>query len=130
VIRLFIRHDADVGAARRRARELGRAEGLAGPAVEELALAVTEIARNIVVHASAGEITLEGLGAAGRRGVAVVARDDGPGIPDPDAALTDHWSTGDGLGLGLPGARRLVDEFELVSEAGAGTMVRMRKWAP
>jgi serine/threonine-protein kinase RsbT len=129
VIRVPVRHESDVVAARARAREIARAEGLAGPAAEALALAVTEIARNIVVHAVCGEVLLWVSSGQGRRCIAVEARDEGPGILDVDAAMRDHYSTAGGLGLGLPGARRLVDELEITSRPGVGTIVRMRKWA-
>jgi serine/threonine-protein kinase RsbT len=95
---------------------------------EALATAVTEIARNIVVHAWSGEIALGILEQDTRRGVIVTARDAGPGIADLERAMLDGFSTGTGLGYGLPGARRLVDEFEIESKVGVGTMVTLKKW--
>ncbi len=92
-----------------------------------IATAVSEIARNIVRFAGTGEVLIE-LVDVPRPGVRVVARDTGPGIEDVQRALTDGYSTYHGLGLGLPGARRLMDEFSVVSEIGRGTTVTMTKW--
>lgn len=92
-----------------------------------IATAVSEVARNIVRFAGSGEIVVE-LVLRPRRGVCVVARDTGPGIVDVERALTDGFSTYHGLGLGLPGARRLMDDFAVVSEPGRGTTVTMTKW--
>jgi anti-sigma regulatory factor (Ser/Thr protein kinase) len=85
------------------------------------------VTRNIVRFAGAGEVVVE-LIEGPRRGVQIVARDTGPGISDVEQALTDGYSTCNGLGLGLPGARRLMDEFAIVSEPGRGTTVTMTKW--
>jgi len=124
-----IREEPDVAVARRRARELALAldfpEGRAGA----IATAVSEVSRNIVVHAGAGEVILTAVIERGRRGVAVVARDDHPGIEDVEAAMRDGYSSAGGLGLGLPSAKRLVDEFTLVTAVGKGTTVTMTKWA-
>jgi anti-sigma regulatory factor (Ser/Thr protein kinase) len=92
-----------------------------------IATAVSEIARNIVRFAGRGEVVIELLEQP-RPGVRVVARDAGPGIADIERALTDGYSTYRGLGLGLPGARRLMDEFSVVSEVNRGTTVTMTKW--
>jgi len=127
-VRVFIRDESDVAVARRRARELASQQGLSEVEAEALATAVTEIARNIVVHAGGGEILFERVVDAPRRGVVVIARDTGPGIPDVEQAMQDGFSTKHGLGFGLPGARRLVDEFEIESKTGAGTTVTLRKW--
>jgi len=88
---------------------------------------VSEITRNIVRFADSGEVVVTEVQEP-RRGISVVARDTGPGIPDVDQALQDGYSTYQGLGLGLPGARRLMDEFAVVSETGRGTTVTMTKW--
>jgi anti-sigma regulatory factor (Ser/Thr protein kinase) len=126
--RVVIRHDFDIVAARLRARELGLQQGLAEGAVVAMATAVTEVARNILVHAGTGEILLGVADDGGKRGVVVVALDEGPGIPDIARAMQDGYSTANGLGLGLPGAKRLMDEFDIVSLVGGGTEVTMRKW--
>lgn len=95
-----------------------------------VATAISEIARNIVVHVGSGEIVLRPLQEADRYGLVVIASDDGPGIRDVEAALHDEYSGRGGLGLGLPGARRLMDEFDIASDADNGTTVTMKKWRP
>jgi serine/threonine-protein kinase RsbT len=128
VIRIPISRDADIVTARQTARELAARSGMEGTNLTLLATAVSEVARNIVRFTEGGEIVVEVVELDGRRGVQVVARDGGPGIPDVDAAMVDGFSTYAGLGLGLPGARRLMDEFAVVSEEGRGTTVTMTKW--
>ena len=93
-----------------------------------IATAISEVARNIVVHAGGGELVMTPVSSERRRGLTVVATDDGTGIRDIDAALTDGWATRGGLGLGLPGARRLMDEFQIKSVLRRGTTVTMSKW--
>lgn len=93
-----------------------------------IATAVSELARNILKYASHGEITLSQVADGARRGLEVVAEDRGPGIEDMERAQADHFSSGGTLGLGLPGVKRLMDEFTLDSEPGAGTRVRCRIW--
>jgi serine/threonine-protein kinase RsbT len=126
--RVAIDHDYDIVAARRKARELATQVGFSGSDLTIIATAISEVARNIVVYASRGEIVLSAVQRGVRRGILVVARDQGPGIPDIPRAMRDGFSTGKSLGLGLPGAKRLMDEFEIASEVGKGTMITMRKW--
>jgi serine/threonine-protein kinase RsbT len=96
----------------------------------KLITAASELARNALVHGGGGTARIEVVtSAAGRAGVRVGFSDGGPGIADLDLALTDGWTTGGGLGLGLSGARRLVDEFELASKPGHGTSVVVIKWS-
>lgn len=128
-IRIPIRSDGDIVAARQGAREMAARLGFSGTDLTVIATAVSEVARNIVRFAGRGEIAVE-LVEDPRRGVCVVARDAGPGIADVELALTDGYSTYHGLGLGLPGARRLMDEFAVASEVGRGTTVTMTKWRP
>jgi serine/threonine-protein kinase RsbT len=128
--RVPIESDADVVSARQRGRELAAELGFSGSDLTVIATAISEVARNIIAYAHSGELALHLVDGAGRRGIVVVARDEGPGIPDVEQALQDGYSTGDSLGLGLPGARRLMDEFEIVSEVGRGTTVTMTKWVP
>jgi serine/threonine-protein kinase RsbT len=123
-----IDRDGDIVSARQKARELATHVGFSGSDLTLIATAISEVARNIVVYADHGEIVLSAVQRAGQRGILVIARDEGPGIPDIERAMRDGFSTGRSLGLGLPGARRLMDEFEIVSEVGKGTTITMRKW--
>ncbi|MFQ6171295.1 sigma-70 family RNA polymerase sigma factor [Oryzobacter sp. R7] len=122
-----IEADPDIVTARKAAREMASRAGLEGTDLTLIATAVSEVSRNIVRFAGSGEVVIT-LVAAPAPGVRVVARDAGPGIEDVPRALTDGYSTYHGLGLGLPGARRLMDEFDIVSEPGRGTTVSMTKW--
>ena len=128
--RIAIRSDDDVVAARRAARELAASIGFEPTDLTLLATAISEVARNITAYAGKGEIVVSVRNSGGRLGIRVVARDAGPGIDDVDLALRDGYSTGEGLGLGLPGARRLVDEFAIETAPGRGTVVTMVKWGP
>lgn len=127
-VRVAIATDADLVKARAEARAMAERLGFPRPDPTLIATAISEVARNIVVHAGRGEIILTPFEDAGRYGVVVIARDEGPGIRDVEAALQDDYSGRRGLGLGLPGARRLMDDFEVASDADAGTTVTMRKW--
>lgn len=122
-----IAHDADIVTARHHARELAARAGFTGVDLTLIATAVSEMARNIVRFAGSGEVRVRILEQP-RRGIRVIARDMGPGIPDVNRALQDGYSTDEGLGLGLPGARRLMDEFGVESSPGGGTTVTMTKW--
>ena len=102
----------------------------ANPTARWIVTAISEVARNILLYAREGDIVLRLDNHDGHRGIVVEARDEGPGIPDLDLAMRDSYSTGNGLGLGLPGARRLMDEFEIQSELSKGTIVVMKQWAP
>jgi serine/threonine-protein kinase RsbT len=123
-----IRGEAGVLLARRKARELARPLSFSQGALAEIATAVSEVARNIVIHAARGAVGLRLVGRGARRGLMVIARDEGPGIADVDRAMEDGYSTASSLGLGLPGSKRLMDEFEIVSAPGKGTAVTMIKW--
>jgi len=120
---------SDVAISRQRTREVAARQGLSGTATEALTTAVSELARNIVVHAGAGEIRIAAVTGRRNRGVVVTALDTGPGIADIAQAMQDGFSTSGSLGFGLPGARRLVDEFEIESTVGEGTRVTVRSWA-
>jgi RNA polymerase sigma factor (sigma-70 family) len=126
-IRIRIHGDPDIVEARKHARQLASQLNFSRTDATLIATAVSEIARNIVRFAGDGLIVM-GLIEEPRPGVRIVARDTGPGIADVEQALTDGYSTYNGLGLGLPGARRLMDEFSLTSEVGEGTTVTMTKW--
>ena len=127
-VRIPIQTDADVVTARKQGRELAAQAGFSATELTIIATAVSEIARNIVMFANRGEIIVSLVGENGRQGVTVVARDSGPGIPNLDRAIQDGYSGNGGMGLGLPGSRRLMDEFEITSEVDKGTTVTMTKW--
>lgn len=120
--------EADIVMARQKGRELAATIGFSSTDQTIVALAISEIARNIVSYARRGDITLSALDEGGRRGVLVVARDEGPGIADITLAMRDGYSTARSLGMGLPGAKRVMDDFDLQSELGRGTTVTMKKW--
>ncbi len=123
-----IRQEADVVVASQQGRTLAAYLGMSPSSQTAVTIAIAEIARNIVWYAWHGQITLQAVRQGNRQGIVVRATDDGPGISDVGRAMQDGYSTGRGLGLGLPGARRLMDEFEIVSEVGKGTLITMKKW--
>ena len=128
VVDIAIRTDADIVQARQVGREMAAAGGCGSTDQTMVATAISEIARNILTHAGGGEIELRLVEEHHRRSLLITATDEGPGIVDVAKALEDGYTTGDGLGLGLPGARRLMDEFTVVTEPQRGTTVIMRKW--
>jgi serine/threonine-protein kinase RsbT len=128
--RVQITRDADVVLARQRGRELAARAGFSATDQTVIATAISEIARNIVKFAERGEVVVTTLSQDARRGLRVVVRDVGPGIEDPEEAMRDGYSTYHGLGLGLPGAKRLMDRLVLESVRGEGTTVTMEKWLP
>lgn len=123
-----ITSDADVVRVRQSVRTLAVTAKLTLIDQTKLVTAVSELARNTLVHGGGGDATVEVVSAGARHGVRVSFTDTGPGIADVSLALTDGWSSGTGLGLGLSGARRLVDDFELQSAPGTGTTVSVVKW--
>jgi serine/threonine-protein kinase RsbT len=123
-----IKADVDVVIARQQARSLISDLHFSGSEQTLIATAISEVARNIVTYAGRGEIVLRIVQRGQQRGLTVVARDRGPGITDIERAMQDGYSTSHGLGLGLPGSKRLMDEFEVVSEVGKGTEITMTKW--
>lgn len=129
-VSISIATEADVVTARQRGRALAAEIGLPSGAQTLVATAISEVARNILQYAERGQIRLWVGQREDMRGITVVAQDQGPGIPDISQALQDGYSTRGrlGLGLGLPGARRLMDEFEILSEVGKGTIITMTKW--
>jgi serine/threonine-protein kinase RsbT len=124
-----IQSSSDIVTARQQGRLLAARAGFSNSRLTIIATAISEIARNIVEYAKDGEVLITLIGEGHRRGVRIVASDHGPGIADISAAMRDGYSTGHGLGIGLPGARRLMDEFEVTSEVNKGTTVTMTKWA-
>jgi serine/threonine-protein kinase RsbT len=123
-----IEADVDLVRARAEARAVAERLGFSRMDGTLIATAVSELGRNIVVHVGAGEIVVHPEEQDDRCGVIVIARDSGPGIRDVEAALRDGYGTGNGLGLGLPGARRIMDDFEIESGNGSGTTIRAAKW--
>ena len=127
-VRVEIAAGTDMVAARAAARALATELGFTRTDATLIATAVSEITRNIVVHAGRGEIVMTSLREDARYGLQVTAMDAGPGIRDVTAALEQGYAGRGGLGLGLPGARLLMDEFEIESSPDSGTTVTMRKW--
>ena len=127
-IRVAITVDADLVTARAQGRAMAQRLGFPRPDPTLIATAISEVARNIVVHAGRGEIVLRPCEEVSRYGLVVIAVDDGPGIRDVEAALRENYSGRGGLGLGLPGARRLMDDFQITSDADTGTTVTMTRW--
>jgi serine/threonine-protein kinase RsbT len=125
---IAIEVEGDVVKARRKGRELATTLGFSTTDQTLIATAISEIARNIVRYAGRGSVTFSRIERQGRAGIQIVANDTGPGIADVELAMRDGYSTGKSLGVGLPGARRLVDELEIVSSVGVGTTVTLRKW--
>jgi serine/threonine-protein kinase RsbT len=123
-----INADIDVVAARQKGRELATELGFVSTDSTLLATAISELARNIIRYAKYGEILIASVQSGDRVGITVVARDKGPGIANISLAMQDGFSTSGGLGLGLPGVKRLMDEFHLVSDANTGTTVTIKKW--
>jgi len=122
--------DQDIVVARQRGRELAAELGFSGTDITLIATAISELARNIVMYAKSGEMVFKGIRQGEKKGIRVLAHDYGPGIPDVHRALQDGYSTSRSLGLGLPGVRRLMDEFEIMSELNRGTTVTVKKWVP
>lgn len=125
---LRVRSDADIVSARQAGRALASSLGFTESDAVLIATAISEIARNMVEYAQGGEVQIAGLHQDGKVGIEIVARDKGPGISDVPLALQDGYTTGRGLGLGLPGARRIMDEFSIDSDPARGTTVTMHKW--
>lgn len=126
--RISLQNDTDVLAARRAVTAMGREIKLRTLECTKVVTAASELARNAVLHGRGGTMLLEHVRHGGRAGLRLTFEDNGPGIPDIDRALEDGFSTGGGLGLGLPGARRLIPEFAITSTVGAGTRVVILHW--
>jgi len=127
-IQVAIRSDTDIVLARQQGRTLAATIGFSSTDATLIALAISELARNIVTYAHTGTVTLCGASNAHAKGILIIARDNGPGIRNVNDVLRDGYSTSGGLGLGLPGVKRLMDDFGIESEYGHGTVVTVRKW--
>jgi len=126
--RVVVESDRDIVSARQQGRHMAVQLGFSPGSATLIATAISELARNILLYARRGEVTMRMLESNGSRGIAVEARDEGPGIPQPQRALEDGFSTSGRLGLGLPGVKRLMDDFRLDTAPGRGTTVMVRKW--
>lgn len=126
---MTIAGNADVVAVRQLVRAVAIEVGLSLVDQTKIVTAASELARNALVHAGGGGVRVDVIENGRRRGLKMVVTDEGPGMADLDQALTDGFTTGNGLGLGLGGSRRLVDEFDLISAPGKGTTVTVTKWA-
>lgn len=127
-VEVAISSDRDIVLARQTGRGMAVELGFSSVDATLIATAISELARNIVSYARRGKIILRGIHASSRVGILVVASDEGPGILDVRQALKDGFSTSGSLGLGLPGVRRLMDEFVITSQSGQGTTVKVKKW--
>jgi len=120
--------EQDVVLARQTTRKLATECGMRLIDLTKLVTAVSELARNTMVYGGGGDMDWQVLDDGTRVGLRLTFRDEGPGIPDLKLAMTDGWTSGNGLGLGLTGAKRLVDEFELDTEPGKGTRITITRW--
>jgi len=127
-IRVMIQSDDDILAARQEGRELGVRLGFGPSTLAVIATAISELARNLLLYARNGSIICWVIDRESQKGIVIQSVDEGPGIPDVEAVLKDGYSTSGGLGLGLPGVRRMMDEFAIVSHTGRGTTVTAIKW--
>ncbi len=127
--RVQIDDESDILKARQTARAAAADLGFDLTSQTLIATAISELARNILKYAHSGEILLRLAARNGAQGITIIAADKGPEIKDTTLAMTDGFSTGQGLGLGLPGTKRLMDDFDLVSEVGQGTTVTATRWA-
>jgi len=123
-----IRSEGDIVTTRRTVREVAQRLGFGITDVTRIVTATSELARNVVLYAGSGVIRWRELGISSRVGVELTLEDNGPGITDIEQAMQEGYTTSGGLGLGLPGTKRLMDEFEIASEVGKGTRVTVRKW--
>ena len=126
--RVPINSATDIVIARQKGRAMATALGFAAADLTLIATAISEVARNIVDHAKRGEIIISGAQHGNRSGIAITAQDEGPGIKNIIQAMQYGYSTRKGLGVGLPGAKWLMDEFTIYSKVGEGTTVNMKKW--
>ena len=127
-VRVPVASDIDIVSARQQGRALAMRLGFSSSDATMVATAISELARNIVLYAKRGEIILGAVANSEHRGLAITACDDGDGIADIRQALQDGYSTSGRMGVGLPGVKRLMDEFEISSTVGKGTVVSVKKW--
>jgi serine/threonine-protein kinase RsbT len=128
-VRIPITSDADIVLARQRGRALATELGFAQSDRVLIVAAISELARNVIEYATKGEVILQRVEYASKKGIEIITRDEGPGIADVAHVLQDSCPTRKHLGLGLPGTKRVMDEFIIETKAGKGTTVTMKKWA-
>lgn len=128
-VRIPILNEVDIVSARQQGRAMAARMAFSSSNQALIATAISELARNIVIYAGHGEIIISSAVRNETIGIVIVAQDSGPGIADIQLAMQDGYSTTKSLGLGLPGAKRLMDEFEIHSEVGKGTTITMKKWS-
>lgn len=128
-ISVVIKIDSDIVIARQQTRELAKKINFSSSELAGIAAAISELARNIVTYAKKGKVSAAIIHESGREGISITVEDTGPGIPDVNLALQDGYSTSNSLGLGLPGVKRLMDHFEIQSNPGEGTIIKIKKWA-
>jgi serine/threonine-protein kinase RsbT len=127
-VKIQIVSEPDAIIARQKGREIAKKLGFSVVDQTRIAISISELARNILLYADRGTIVIEALEEADRIGIGIRAVDQGPGIPDPDMAMIDGFTTSGGLGMGLPGTKRLMDDFDLQTSVGKGTAVTIHKW--
>ncbi|HWQ71387.1 MAG TPA: anti-sigma regulatory factor [Desulfitobacteriaceae bacterium] len=127
-ITVDIAAEGDIVTARQKGRSIAKNLGFSVVDQCRIATGISELARNIFLYAGTGIISIRTLSDNNRKGVEIIAKDEGPGISDPKLAMLDGFSTSSGLGMGLPGTQRLMDEFKIISELGTGTKIVIRKW--
>jgi serine/threonine-protein kinase RsbT len=127
-VRVPVNSDSDIVIARQKGRALAEQLGFSSSELTLIATAISELTRNIVYYAKCGEVIMQRDDNGSRPGITVIAHDEGPGIADIERALQPGYSTSGGLGLGLPGVRRIMDEFDIDSALGRGTTVTVKKW--
>lgn len=123
-----IQSDLDIVTARTHARDIAKGLGFGPIDQARIATAVSELARNIFLYAGSGQVRIQVVERSGRKGIEFVFQDEGPGIESIDLVMQDGYSTSRGMGMGLPGAKRLMDDFDVQSQIGSGTTITCRKW--
>jgi Anti-sigma regulatory factor (Ser/Thr protein kinase) len=127
-ITIEISVEGDIVTARQKGRTMAKDLGFSVVDQCRIATGISEVARNIFLYANTGIVSIHSIMDRNRQGIEIIAKDDGPGISDTKLAMLDGYSTSNGLGMGLPGTQRLMDEFALTSKSGIGTKIVMRKW--
>lgn len=127
-IRIPINHEGDIVRARQKVREMCHRLNFSSVDQTLVATAISELARNIIEYAKTGEIIMNLVEAGEKKGIVIIAKDSGPGIPNIELAMQDGYSTSKGLGLGLPGCKRIMNEFSISSRVGKGTIITVKKW--